>query len=278
LTIPTRFRRYIREMHLALDGWVGRNVYRQPSFECYPSKDYTPLTFSTFMDYQYSKRYHFEYFKILGRHQRQNPATCDLKVYQDSMVYTFILENLHLGARLLEIGGGESRIIESLKNKYEIWNLDKLEGVGFGPRRLVPQENYHLVEDYIGENSPELPNGYFDLIYSISTLEHLPLDEGNIQAVLSEINRLQRPGSYSLHCVDGLLYNDHYYIHPIVDIAYKNSLLPFPMVSFEQLINDNDLWLLSPFAFYTRWYPLVKQPLKKFGHPFSMNILWQKPG
>jgi hypothetical protein len=94
----------------------------------------------------------------------QVTSTCDLKVYQDLLIYSFIINNLTPGSRILEIGGGESRVIECLKRDYEFWNLDKLEGKGFGPKRLLNTDGFILVKDDIGNFSKKLPETYFDLV------------------------------------------------------------------------------------------------------------------
>jgi hypothetical protein len=83
-------------------------------------------------------------FTLMPIYQRQTLNSCDLKVYQDLFVYSFILENIPKGARILEVGGGESRIISCLKEDYEFWNLDKLEGQGQGPKI-----NYQNMKDFL---------------------------------------------------------------------------------------------------------------------------------
>ena len=57
---------------------------------------------------------------------------------------------------------------------------------------------------------------------------------------------------------------------------YDQSLVSYSKIDFDTLFFDDDLWLLPSYAFYSRWYPLVKESIKTFGHPFSVNMLWQK--
>lgn len=276
MTIWISTRKIIRKIHLAVDGWIGILYTRQPSLARLSAQPHEHLKVDEFTDFIYSQKTHFKRFRVLPNYRNQSPATCDLKVYQDSLIYTFILDNFPTGSRLLEIGGGESRVISALKKQYEIWNLDKLEGVGFGPKELWTQAGFRFVQDYIGTFSSELPNDYFDLVFSISTLEHLPTDQANVDAVLADIHRLLKPGGFSLHCIDGLLYQKYYYVHPIVSAAYDQSLVSYSKIDFDTLFFDDDLWLLPSYAFYSRWYPLVKESIKTFGHPFSVNLLWQK--
>ena len=276
MTIKKKIRNFIRRAHLAFDGWVGRIFSKQGRFEELASKSHNPLKMDNMAEYSYSKKWHFPQFHILPIHKNQSPATCDLKVYQDSFAYTFIRDNLWEGARILEIGGGESRTIKEIRGKYDIWNLDKLEGSGFGPTDLLDDEGFHLVKDYIGSFSRLLPEASFDLIYSISTMEHFPKDEQTVQNIINDMDRLLKPGGFCLHSVDALLFEDHFFVHPLVKKIFDAGLTTYPLPSFEQLASDISLWTLPPYAFYTRWYHLVKQPLKEFGLPFSINLVWQK--
>ena len=266
----------IRNFHLSFDALLGRILYPKTSLEELSQKPHQKIMPEDFYDFRYSRSNHFPLFRTLPAHKKQSIKICDLKVYQDALVYSFILDNLLPGARLLEIGGGESRIISALKNDYEIWNLDKLEGSGFGPRKLVHADGFHLVQSYIGEFSPELPSSYFDLVFSISTIEHILKSPKFINDVVDNILLVLKPGGYSLHCIDALKFTDHYFVHPMVKQAFNQGLLLSNMVSFEELNSDENFWTLPPYAFYTRWFHLVKKPLSTFGLPFSINILWQK--
>ena len=164
MEIPIFIRKLIRKSRLGLDGFIGRFFLHSQILAELSIVPHEPITPSNFSEYLYSCWSHFERFRVLPKYRKLSPNTCDLKVYQDSLVYTFILDNFSPGSRLLEIGGGESRIIESLKNQFEIWNLDKLEGIGFGPTKLWHEDGFHLVRDYIGHFSAEVPDDYFDLV------------------------------------------------------------------------------------------------------------------
>ncbi|MHA1280408.1 MAG: class I SAM-dependent methyltransferase [Candidatus Helarchaeota archaeon] len=272
----SKLKQIVRHFHLSLDSFVGRVISQQDKLEKTSVFPHKPLTPKEFPNFRYSKADHYKFFRTLPVHAKQSPATCDLKVYQDALVYTFILDNLPSGACILEIGGGESRIINELKGQYEIWNLDKLEGSGFGPKDLITTNGFHLVQDYIGNHSPYLPDSYFDLIFSISTIEHLPQKSKIVNNAIDDIMRLLKPGGYSLHCIDALLYHDHYFVHPFVSKVNEQELVDYQEVMFEELTSGNELWVLPAYAFYTRWFHLVKKTMRNFGYPFSINILWQK--
>ena len=271
-----KLKQNIRHFHLFIDGIIGQIFSNQGTLDKISETPHQKILPNKFSEFKYSKIEHFKLFRTLPLHAKQSPATCDLKVYQDALIYTFILDNIPEGSKLLEIGGGESRIINALKDKYEIWNLDKLEGVGFGPKELIVANGFKLVQDYIGNFSPNLPDSSFDLVFSVSTIEHIPKDQETIENAITDIMRLLKPGGYSLHCIDALLYGDHYFVHPFVSNVMDKDLMAYGEISFEEITNNNHIWLLPAYAFYTRWYHLVKETMSKFGYPFSINLLWQK--
>src|SRR2546427_12471198 len=90
----------------------------------------TPDNFSCFT---YSKHPHFAFFRDHGvalHGHPPDPTRCDLKVYQDLLVYSFIKDNVPAGARVLGVGGGGSRVVQALRQGYEFLEPDKLESGG----------------------------------------------------------------------------------------------------------------------------------------------------
>lgn len=270
-----KIKRIIRNHHLLFDSLIGQIFSRRETLKNISISPHNPIDSLKISRLRYSRIDHFKLFSPLPLHEMLSLAVCDLKVYQDALVYTFILDNLPFGSRLLEIGGGESRIVGELKNHYEIWNLDKLQGSGFGPKQIIDPKGFRFVKDYIGNFSPLLQDSYFDLIFSISTIEHFPMDDNFISKSIIDIQRLLKPGGYSLHCIDALLFDDHYFVHPFVSKVIEFGIVKSKEISYEEIKNDNNLWLIPSYAFYTRWFPLVKKTLRTFGHPFSINIFWQ---
>lgn len=236
----------------------------------------TPQNFSAFT---YSLWSHFKHYVCSPAHQEKYAYLSDLKVYQDLLAYNFIIQNFPPGSRLLEIGGGNSRIIDDLKFNYDFWNLDRLEGQGHCPTDLENSQGYRQIWDYLGNFNPELPDQYFDGVYSISTLEHVPPDQSIFENVLLDINRVLKPGGWSLHCIDLLLGNlGVIRANGIIDYLYANQLMINPRVPVDRIIKDKDLFTLSIYQYYTRWlFVTRKLSFKKFGHPFSYNLLWKIP-
>lgn len=126
----------------------------------------------------------------------------NLKLVQDLAVCDFIRKFVPKGSKVLEIGGGHSRILSFFKDRIEGWNLDKFEGVGNGPLQVKDSEKYHVVPNYIGSFDKRLADRSFDLVFSISVLEHINEPDGVLQKIVQDIDRLLKPGGYSLHCID----------------------------------------------------------------------------
>jgi glycosyltransferase involved in cell wall biosynthesis/radical SAM superfamily enzyme YgiQ (UPF0313 family)/ADP-heptose:LPS heptosyltransferase/ubiquinone/menaquinone biosynthesis C-methylase UbiE len=229
--------------------------------------------------FTYSKKSHFALFKGYDTELYAgavDPDNCDLKNYQDLLVLLFIRENIPTGSRILDIGGGNSRILKHLKNEYECWNLDKLEGRGSGPAS-IDSTGYRLVKDYIGNFNKELPDNYFDFVFSISALEHVPDDNpdylGNIR---DDIERILKPGGYSLHCFDVVIKKDSVWTNKLLPFLCQNLKMITPFVPFEELERDPDLYVMTEKAYQKGWQSTTKKTYLDFGKPLSYNVLWQK--
>ena len=234
------------------------------------------LTENNFATFTYSRRSHFSALAIPEVHQNNHFSFCDLKVYQDSLVYTFLCNNFKPGAKFLEIGGGTSRVIHSLKQTYEFWNLDKFEGLGHGPTQISSDSGFITVKDYIGKYNSSLPENYFDCVFSISTLEHVPEDADSLYCIMDDIHRVLKPGGYSLHCIDVVLQKSQNKGEKIIAFFYDRAPIINPFIGYEIIRNDPDLWSLPLYAYYSLWVIHTKKTHFHFGVPFSYNILWKK--
>mgnify|MGYP000432989328 CR=1 FL=1 len=134
------------------------------------------------------------------------PATRRLKNAQDG----YALDRLQgvSGARILEVGGGESRVLDEFaSNGNECWNADDFKGSGNGPVTIPDNTSYKISPVLLGEFSPELPDGFFDYVFSISVVEHIPGDV--LVAFFADACRVLKPGGVMFHAIDLYLYDDH---------------------------------------------------------------------
>ncbi|MFH1176664.1 MAG: class I SAM-dependent methyltransferase [Acidobacteriota bacterium] len=236
---------------------------------------------SDFAPFTYSRRSHCERFAHNGLERRlygtsRNLSDWRLKRYQDLLTLSFIESWVPEGARLLEVGGGDSRIIRFLKGRYELWNADKLEGLGCGPRQ-VKEIGFKLVRAYLGDFSPQLADSSFDFVFSISALEHIPQsDPGLLPRIHADLNRVLKPGGYSLHCLDVVLCPDHIRMNKLLPYLFTHQETCNPFVAFELIRRDSDLFVLPESVYIRNWQPRTGQSYADFGMPFSYNILWRK--
>ena len=239
-----------------------------------------------FSEFTYSKKHHFSLFEkyklddiLYGK--KIDSEYCDLKVYQDLLVFSFILQNIPHGAKILEIGGAESRILKYFRNEIECWNLDKLEGIGNGPTE-INSDGFRLISDYIGNFSSELPDNYFDLVFSISTFEHIPIDDESVfENIREDIERLLKPDGLSLHCIDhstDLLLGtvDEVWTNPIIPYFFNKEKTVNKFIPLIEAELDPVLYYMSEKYYNDKWMSSTGIPFDKFGKPFSYNILWKK--
>jgi SAM-dependent methyltransferase len=127
----------------------------------------------------------------------------DMKDVQD----TYILSRLPgaQGTRILEVGGGNSRVLRHLAKTNECWLVDKFEGFGGGPRRAPKLPGVKIVQDYIGSFNPALPDACFDTLLSISVVEHVPLER--LEDFFRDCARLLKPGGRMIHAIDTYVYD-----------------------------------------------------------------------
>jgi ubiquinone/menaquinone biosynthesis C-methylase UbiE len=236
-----------------------------------------------FDEFTYSKNSHIGLFDTYNYdmelfRDKLDISRWSLKRYQDLLVFSFISQLIPEGSRLLDIGGGNSRIIAYFKNKYECWNIDKLEGCGHGPLN-INTSGFHLVKDYIGNFNPALPDGYFDFVFSISALEHVPdKDPLLLQNILTDINRVLKPGCYSLHCFDCVLRPDRVWINKLLPYIFENENTINRFIPYEHLCKMQDIFVLPMEVYNEGWKRLIGKEYHEYGRPFSYNILWKKGG
>ena len=116
------------------------------------------------------------------------------------------------GENVLDVGGAYSPLYNHLQKEYgsNVWVVDDF-GVDsdedYWKRGRSPQEHIaaHPEIRYVLERigNPEkssLPEGFFDVVYSISTLEHVP--GRMLRSVWQHMDLLLKPGGEMLHAVD----------------------------------------------------------------------------
>lgn len=111
------------------------------------------------------------------------------------------------GLDILEMGGGHSRVAPILARRNRVVNADKFEGKDGGPANALVDESVKVVRTWLGEGSPELADASFDIVFSISVLEHIK-DRGVFERMVADIDRVLKPGGRTIHASDIYLYQD----------------------------------------------------------------------
>ncbi len=129
----------------------------------------------------------------------------DLKRVQDAYIFN-LLKDVS-GLRVIEVGGGNSRLLRSLSKLNELWNLDEFAGRDGGPGSVVAIEGIKTIVGRLGSNSKDLPENYFDVLFSISVIEHLPTED-SIVRFFRDGARVLKAGGLMHHAIDLYIQDD----------------------------------------------------------------------
>ena len=149
---------------------------------------------------KFLKKHEIWSFLDKDRHAALGWKTTDvhLKTWQDVAVHEHIRDAS--GKKIAEIGGGNSRILRRLSDQNRCVNVDKLEGQHGGPKGEQALPNVETVRVFLGEFSDQLEESSFDLVISVSVVEHVP--DAMLGPFLDDALRIMKPGAVSLHAID----------------------------------------------------------------------------
>jgi hypothetical protein len=131
----------------------------------------------------------------------------DLKDIQRCWILKAMLATFPPGSKLLEIGAGEP-IVAGLLSRFghDVTVVDPYDGCGNGPTELeMFRTQYPDIRFKVEYLSPSTDFGgeRFDGIYSISVLEHVPMDA--FDGVFEGIRKASHEKSVMLHAIDHVL-------------------------------------------------------------------------
>jgi SAM-dependent methyltransferase len=107
--------------------------------------------------------------------------------------------------RLLEIGGADCRVLRNFAEDNECWNAEKFEGKSGGPSKFIETFGVNNVPVFLGEYSKSLEESYFDTVFSISVVEHVPSEK--LKEFFRDIARILKPGGNTFHAIDVYLFD-----------------------------------------------------------------------
>jgi hypothetical protein len=134
-------------------------------------------------------------------------ASTDMKNLQRAWMVKAVLGAVPRGSRLVEIGAGEPLVAGVLSRLgYDVTVVDPYDGSGNGPREYSRFTAEYPDLAFIRDQFPPDRglSGPYDCVYSVSVLEHVPLDavagviEGARAAVAGD-------GACQIHAVDHVL-------------------------------------------------------------------------
>jgi hypothetical protein len=118
---------------------------------------------------------------------------------QDLAVYSHLRDAA--GKHIAEIGAGHSRLLPALAKANTCVAVEKFEGRGGGPTTESPIPNVQTVSAYLGEKSPLLAAESFDVVFSISVVEHVGTAE-ELAAFHEDQLRILKPDGMFIHAID----------------------------------------------------------------------------
>jgi hypothetical protein len=165
--------------------------------ELYANYELDPLSYGTVRDYADST----DHLAGLAG------ASADMKNLQRCWAVKAILGNVPRGGHLIEIGAGEPLVAGLLSRLgYRVTIVDPYDGSGNGPREYAEFAKAYPDVEIVREQFPPASalRGEVNCVYSISVLEHVPLEA--IDGVIAAAIELLRPTSgCSIHAVDHVL-------------------------------------------------------------------------
>jgi cyclopropane fatty-acyl-phospholipid synthase-like methyltransferase len=131
-----------------------------------------------------------------------NSGFFQIKNIQDVVLLSRI-DGIH-GKQVLEVGGGHSRVLSYLSATNDCTNVDPLEGNDGGPAgQLAAELGYKQIYALIGSSHDVIADSTFDLLISVSVVEHIPLPD--LPAFWADCARILKPGGRMVHMIDTYL-------------------------------------------------------------------------
>ena len=249
--------------------------------------DFRPLLTNDFNDFTYLKKDHLAWLLANGYdrafHKRKLAMErCTVNHFLDMLVAIFIRQYIPKGCRLLEVGGGNSRVLAYYQNEYECWNIDKLEGLGNGPtdlnRTMLP--NVTLIRDYIGNFNKGLPDEYFDFVFSLSALEvNAEDDPALFDNIIDDLQRVLKPDQFNLHCLNIVLRPGMArpsWANPILRRMFQRIQTINTYLPLEELETRDDIFTLPKQVYDERMVRFTDERYEDFGLMTAYQVLWQK--
>jgi len=208
-------------------------------------------------------------------------ANFDMKDLQRCWMIKVILGNVERGARLLEIGAGEPLVAGALSRLgYDVVVVDPYDGSGNGPREFESFRTAYPDLSFVREQFPPQADvgGGFSAVYSISVLEHVPLEA--IDAVMSGAKELlAEKGGCQIHAVDHVLagWGAEEHLEKLQRIAAGMGVAAGDLeAAIAQLTDDPETYFVSAES-HNRWRGQLPYDQYAMRRIVSVNLFGDAP-
>lgn len=198
-------------------------------------------------------------------------ANFDMKDMQRCWAIKAILGNVARGSQILEIGAGEPLVAGILARLgYSVTIFDPYDGSGNGPREYELFRRAYPDVTIVRDEFPPAASvgGEFAAVYSISVLEHVPLDR--IESVLEGARAALSAGGLSIHAVDQVLagWGAAEHLEKLERMVRASGLSVGTLAdALERMQADAEAYLVSAEA-HNRWrghLPYDEYPMRRIG-------------
>lgn len=239
------------------------------------------LNIDSFKEISFSKLDHFEYFQKLGidkliYRKTIEPIDCDIKNYQNMLIYSFVKDNIKPGSNILEIGNLTSPVSKILNSKgYSCWSL----GFNFITTDNTKKNKNKIewtLKDDKGKIVDYFPENFFEFSFSISAFVKIPDNERLQFAFLEKIKYLLKPLKYSLFSfLNAKNSEDVVWFNPFMEYLFENAFILNDKYSKSSILNNENLFIMSEEYFNKHWKTSDKMTYDKNGRFFAYSVLWQ---
>ncbi|MBV6478183.1 MAG: hypothetical protein HGGPFJEG_00931 [Ignavibacteria bacterium] len=226
-------------------------------------------------DFTYSKRSFMESLieknideMLYGK--KINMDDCDIKIYQNLLIYLYVRDNLKPDSKILEIGNNPSQVLQFFKKEHQCY----LMKLGENDVAAVT-EGIETIDNYL--DNAEVNRNEFDFVFSVSGFgQEISADFEGYKRKLDNINYLLKPGGYSMFTFV-LLYQDPLIWKPeILEYFFSNQHTLNEYIPMMKVLVDEDLYTMSEKYYKKNWEKYTSKSYYKFGKPLSYNIFWKK--
>ena len=138
---------------------------------------------------------------------------------------------------------------------------------------MANTEDFKIIDGLIGSFSEEMPDNYYDFIFSTSLAESK--NSNSFELILQDINRLVKPGGYVLMCNVFMIKEPEMRLSPFSEYILQNQKMINRRVNSLKISLDNDLYTLNENFYKQVWEPVIGKSIEDFGLPYSYNFLWK---